>query len=224
MKARPNRPGPVGTSCLTCRHRRKKCDRTRPFCERCRVGGFACLGYDNWDEDSLDLALEDTKGNVKNISSTRGYGFAGSLRPLLPNISVESSPLFTGGYSVASALATRNEVTDSPHSSYSDPLDTLAPFGSGDSSSAHSYDISPNACEFQPAWEIQGSSRAQLPGHPLSVLGQYKMHLQNSNYLPLAPSIRQFLDAYILPNISVPQSMSPIPKDKMNSIEFIVLQ
>ncbi|CAE6485805.1 unnamed protein product [Rhizoctonia solani] len=39
--------GPRGFSCLTCRQRRKKCDRTRPVCERCIKGQFECLGYDN---------------------------------------------------------------------------------------------------------------------------------------------------------------------------------
>ncbi|KAF8606270.1 hypothetical protein BDV93DRAFT_521101 [Ceratobasidium sp. AG-I] len=39
-------PGPVATSCLTCRRRRKKCDRQRPTCEQCAAGKFECLGYD----------------------------------------------------------------------------------------------------------------------------------------------------------------------------------
>ncbi|CAE6388994.1 unnamed protein product [Rhizoctonia solani] len=40
-------PGPLPSSCLTCRQRRKKCDKNRPVCERCLVGGFKCLGYDH---------------------------------------------------------------------------------------------------------------------------------------------------------------------------------
>ncbi|CAE6455501.1 unnamed protein product [Rhizoctonia solani] len=46
-------PGPRGESCLTCRQRRKKCDKGRPFCERClsSKGRFTCLGYD----DELEL-------------------------------------------------------------------------------------------------------------------------------------------------------------------------
>ncbi|KAF8606105.1 hypothetical protein BDV93DRAFT_520962 [Ceratobasidium sp. AG-I] len=39
-------PGPYPSSCLTCRRRRKKCDKTRPTCERCRDGGLQCQGYD----------------------------------------------------------------------------------------------------------------------------------------------------------------------------------
>ncbi|CAE6475432.1 unnamed protein product [Rhizoctonia solani] len=42
-----SRPGPIGTSCLSCKRRRKKCDQRRPTCERCEVGDFECLGYDH---------------------------------------------------------------------------------------------------------------------------------------------------------------------------------
>ncbi|CUA71982.1 Adhesion and hyphal regulator 1 [Rhizoctonia solani] len=33
--------------CLTCKHRKKKCDETRPSCTRCINGDFECLGYDH---------------------------------------------------------------------------------------------------------------------------------------------------------------------------------
>ncbi|CAE7178545.1 unnamed protein product [Rhizoctonia solani] len=38
-------PGPVGTSCLTCKRRHKKCDQRRPICARCEEGDLECLGY-----------------------------------------------------------------------------------------------------------------------------------------------------------------------------------
>ncbi|CEL54064.1 hypothetical protein RSOLAG1IB_06773 [Rhizoctonia solani AG-1 IB] len=42
-------PGPRAESCLTCRQRKKKCDKVRPFCLRClnSKGTYTCLGYDN---------------------------------------------------------------------------------------------------------------------------------------------------------------------------------
>ncbi|CAE6524459.1 unnamed protein product [Rhizoctonia solani] len=59
--SRKARPGPVGTSCLTCKRRlnfqltsvwepddflrHKKCDQRQPVCERCEVGQLECLGY-----------------------------------------------------------------------------------------------------------------------------------------------------------------------------------
>lgn len=35
--------------CLTCKQRRKKCDETRPTCQRCVTGNFRCLGYSHLD-------------------------------------------------------------------------------------------------------------------------------------------------------------------------------
>ncbi|CAE6472948.1 unnamed protein product [Rhizoctonia solani] len=46
--------------------RRKKCDRTRPVCERCTKGRFKCLGYDN---DPLESPLTE-----KVFGSTRTLG------------------------------------------------------------------------------------------------------------------------------------------------------
>ncbi|QRV93020.1 Fungal specific transcription factor domain [Ceratobasidium sp. AG-Ba] len=41
--AKPNDRSKSG--CVSCKNRRKKCDETRPTCERCRRAGIACLGY-----------------------------------------------------------------------------------------------------------------------------------------------------------------------------------
>ncbi|KAG9097838.1 hypothetical protein FS749_005346 [Ceratobasidium sp. UAMH 11750] len=40
------------TGCLTCKNRRKKCDETRPLCERCIKAGMECLGYAYLEEAS----------------------------------------------------------------------------------------------------------------------------------------------------------------------------
>ncbi|KAL5631816.1 hypothetical protein ACGC1H_000012 [Rhizoctonia solani] len=49
-------PGPRGESCLTCRQRRKKCDKGRPFCQRCldSKAKFICLGYDDESEPEVE--------------------------------------------------------------------------------------------------------------------------------------------------------------------------
>ncbi|EUC55520.1 fungal zn(2)-cys(6) binuclear cluster domain protein, putative [Rhizoctonia solani AG-3 Rhs1AP] len=31
--------------CLTCKRRKKKCDERRPYCRKCEIGDFHCLGY-----------------------------------------------------------------------------------------------------------------------------------------------------------------------------------
>ncbi|KAF8606239.1 hypothetical protein BDV93DRAFT_363891 [Ceratobasidium sp. AG-I] len=50
-------PGPLGANCLTCKRRHKKCDRGRPVCERCRRGGFECLGYGHNDQTAPGSSL-----------------------------------------------------------------------------------------------------------------------------------------------------------------------
>ncbi|CUA72002.1 hypothetical protein RSOLAG22IIIB_04861 [Rhizoctonia solani] len=35
--------------CLTCKRRKKKCDERRPYCRRCELGDFDCLGYNSPD-------------------------------------------------------------------------------------------------------------------------------------------------------------------------------
>ncbi|CAE7137118.1 unnamed protein product [Rhizoctonia solani] len=56
-------PGPRAESCLTCRQRRKKCDKVRPFCQRClnSKGRFFCLGYDIDDEPELETEMPPRK-------------------------------------------------------------------------------------------------------------------------------------------------------------------
>ncbi|CAE6422220.1 unnamed protein product [Rhizoctonia solani] len=56
MPSTISKPGPPPTSCHTCRRRRKKCDLSRPFCERCLKGGYECLGY---SESRVRIRRED---------------------------------------------------------------------------------------------------------------------------------------------------------------------
>lgn len=37
--------GNAPTTCWTCRHRRVKCDRRLPGCQKCSISGENCLGY-----------------------------------------------------------------------------------------------------------------------------------------------------------------------------------
>ncbi|KAF8712174.1 hypothetical protein RHS03_01292, partial [Rhizoctonia solani] len=66
-------PGPAGTSCLTCKRRRKKCDQGRPTCQKCVEGGYDCLGYDH---------IQQRKA-AKSNSATSHHGYMeGHSRPL----------------------------------------------------------------------------------------------------------------------------------------------
>ncbi|KAG8701403.1 hypothetical protein FRC08_004096 [Ceratobasidium sp. 394] len=70
-KQKSTRHGPIGTSCITCRRRRKKCDKTRPLCKRCAVGGFTCLGYSCPDENAPTLTTG--AGATTESLATSGY-------------------------------------------------------------------------------------------------------------------------------------------------------
>ncbi|CEL55928.1 hypothetical protein RSOLAG1IB_01941 [Rhizoctonia solani AG-1 IB] len=77
--------GPRPLSCITCRQRRKKCDRTRPTCERCRAGGFTCLGYASRNTGPASVTpgstLQDQATQVLR-SSTSPY--SGRSDPSIP--------------------------------------------------------------------------------------------------------------------------------------------
>ncbi|KAG8772974.1 hypothetical protein FRC12_002807 [Ceratobasidium sp. 428] len=62
----PNR-SPRG--CVTCKRRRKKCDETKPACQRCAKGGFECLGY------APDISPPKYPGdNIQAVILRRDYG------------------------------------------------------------------------------------------------------------------------------------------------------
>ncbi|KAL5633964.1 hypothetical protein ACGC1H_005973 [Rhizoctonia solani] len=56
------RPGPKGTSCLTCKQRHKQCDQRLPICQRCEKGGYECLGYEhNSDRQIVSCATKQPR-------------------------------------------------------------------------------------------------------------------------------------------------------------------
>ncbi|KAG8795811.1 hypothetical protein FRC12_009402 [Ceratobasidium sp. 428] len=59
------------TGCLTCKNRRKKCDETRPACQRCKRAGMECLGYSYLDDPAYKPRLESkTKRRTPTESGT----------------------------------------------------------------------------------------------------------------------------------------------------------
>ncbi|KAF8606106.1 hypothetical protein BDV93DRAFT_520963 [Ceratobasidium sp. AG-I] len=64
--------GPLPLSCLTCRQRRKKCDRSHPVCTRCTDGGFKCLGYDGavWSGGSSNLSTGSSQLDIAPVPRT----------------------------------------------------------------------------------------------------------------------------------------------------------
>ncbi|KAG9098175.1 hypothetical protein FRC06_006680 [Ceratobasidium sp. 370] len=67
--------------CLTCKNRRKKCDETKPKCERCLKAGMDCLGYAYLDEASDKSKRPRPKPAARTAKSTPNVvsSAAGSL-------------------------------------------------------------------------------------------------------------------------------------------------
>ncbi|KEP47570.1 fungal-specific transcription factor domain protein [Rhizoctonia solani 123E] len=57
------------TGCLTCKNRRKKCDEGRPVCERCKKGGFDCLGYEHHNRRPPGVDQAQTPPSASSATS-----------------------------------------------------------------------------------------------------------------------------------------------------------
>ncbi|CAE7203321.1 unnamed protein product [Rhizoctonia solani] len=65
--------------CVTCKKRRKKCDETRPICERCTKAGMECLGYESTDPDSRPTRIRSKTGArvAQGINSRKSASISG---------------------------------------------------------------------------------------------------------------------------------------------------
>lgn len=127
------RPGPLGTSCLTCRRRHKKCDLRQPICKRCEMGRYECEGYGHNKRgparkarsEASQTAIQDVSSSSRSISSgselervpslpgdrsedTLTTSSPGSFT--FPDLSIEKSDSESAGDDSVSSLAS-NQVT-----------------------------------------------------------------------------------------------------------------
>ncbi|CAE6443246.1 unnamed protein product [Rhizoctonia solani] len=77
------------SGCLTCKTRRKKCDETKPFCQRCERSGIQCSGYSylggsdegkvikNWTQPAYSMPIESLPA-LTRISRTARNGRSSS--------------------------------------------------------------------------------------------------------------------------------------------------
>ncbi|KAH7322350.1 hypothetical protein B0J17DRAFT_683764 [Rhizoctonia solani] len=81
IKDKPT-PGPRAESCLTCRQRKKKCDKSRPFCQQCldSRGRLVCLGYDNEPEPEPELERPPDKECTNECEKTDSVTILPTLR------------------------------------------------------------------------------------------------------------------------------------------------
>ncbi|CAE7203317.1 unnamed protein product [Rhizoctonia solani] len=93
------------SGCLTCKARRKKCDESKPFCQRCERAGIQCSGYNflgaaddsriakNWTQPAYSMPAELLPAPTK-LPRTARYRRTGSHSDLgsLDQAAVQSTP------------------------------------------------------------------------------------------------------------------------------------
>ncbi|EUC60472.1 fungal Zn(2)-cys(6) binuclear cluster domain protein [Rhizoctonia solani AG-3 Rhs1AP] len=112
-------PGPVGTSCLTCKRRHKKCDRFMPVCNRCSKGGYECLGYEhnksessrlgNDDESSQDTTAIHSFPSPVSSSSTHSTNSSRDDEALISHDTL-AAPALYGSRNIAGYIVPQNAV------------------------------------------------------------------------------------------------------------------
>ncbi|KAF8594327.1 hypothetical protein BDV93DRAFT_529383 [Ceratobasidium sp. AG-I] len=89
-------PNRSARGCMTCKHRRKKCDEVKPVCDRCVSGGFMCLGYGPREPKASSSKKPST--NVAPREATKGTSSAAlrlreNMDPVAESISSLNSAL-----------------------------------------------------------------------------------------------------------------------------------
>lgn len=69
------------TGCLTCKQRRKKCDETRPVCQRCTKLGMHCLGYSYLDNPNRNTGRGGSRAAARVARTSAGTGSPDSSEP-----------------------------------------------------------------------------------------------------------------------------------------------
>ncbi|KAF8606299.1 hypothetical protein BDV93DRAFT_365286 [Ceratobasidium sp. AG-I] len=228
------KPGPVGTSCLTCRRRRKKCGRQRPTCERCVEGEFECLGYDGPSEHTtapnlrepihLRVLPPDLRGftpsqptPIPPVDAASSDAPTPSMIDYLPVLYPESDG---NGYLLASASAdgsnefsTSHLENDNTSASASDG-DSLAHRDSQpqtlSASVASNYGnalVSPAASVSCASWKPRVRSGGSLQATAALSDPRYSPSNQISSHM-----------------FSLPRGLSPVPTHAKKMVDFVVTQ
>ncbi|QRV82608.1 cytochrome P450 family protein [Ceratobasidium sp. AG-Ba] len=220
MKPKHSRPGPVGTSCLTCRRRRKKCGKERPICHRCTVGGFECLGYDIPEEDQCTGKGDPIQalGNVPELATNSS---SRPLRPLLPKPTTRPS-LLPSSPSTSSSPDSRETISD---------LCLMTDPNTPESSTISGLEYSVHSGLFGESLEGVGTQDFQ-ESWPSHLLKTHALLDSNSNSVALRlfnnqtrGTDIQALQSWIQPfTYASPQGLSPLPNDAKSAVAFVVSQ
>ncbi|CAE7186262.1 unnamed protein product [Rhizoctonia solani] len=129
-----NAPGPIGTSCMTCKRRHQKCDMRQPTCLKCEQQRLECLGYSHNRRGVMRSAAPKVlkprpikpKGQeTDNLSPAQPVAISLQSRPSSEETSSQS------GRSSSSELEALPGSTNDPDLSSTESLQSLEPCHSG---------------------------------------------------------------------------------------------
>lgn len=227
-------PGPTGTSCLTCKRRRKKCDRGRPVCERCITSGFECLGYGHNDNGYLDSSLADSPRDSVQQDYTGDYVPSYQLSSLdtpddthlaVRNDWATSSPFTPSTFKeqVSTSISATNITcpTATPH------LDHIHDTNTHGSTFNHDYLIPVDSNNLLPTWQVHPSHETYSAVSSLaSALEGSTTHLDNSfRIAPPSPHPWQLAQLHGRQYLhSIPRGLPPVSPNMANVIKYVLTQ
>ncbi|CAE6439277.1 unnamed protein product [Rhizoctonia solani] len=200
MPIRPkSAPGPRAESCLTCRKRRKKCDKGRPFCARCldSKGRFTCLGYG-----------DESDAEAESPTRTTGKENDQTLRNILPfpGVGVEFGVAVPGSSNQGVCLRTSvpasgiNDYLTHPTVSFTPEtslLNVTATINHGMAwrQTARSYDLERAITLPLPIFIPRGvdANKQMRESYLAFILREYETHRLNKFFRPPSISVRNFL-------------------------------
>ncbi|KAF8606244.1 hypothetical protein BDV93DRAFT_604744, partial [Ceratobasidium sp. AG-I] len=227
------RTGPVGKSCLTCKYRRKKCDRGQPVCERCTRGEFECLGYEH-------MSTSDS-GPIPGESSQQGEvidgGITRSCLSLPLQFPDDAHPVVNNDWTMFYPF-TPSSPKEQPPTSAAFPSSILdastAPHpdnhmihifdnGEDNSTSRHNSLWSTDSRQLLPDWQACSShqtySRFSLPTlSGFDTAPEIVYQIAPLSLYPLTTSQSQ-VGQYVLP---IPRGLPPEPTDVTNMINYVM--
>ncbi|KAG9102758.1 hypothetical protein FRC06_001210 [Ceratobasidium sp. 370] len=202
------------------RDRRKKCDKARPICERCTVGGFVCLGYDNLDVDSPSSSLEESPNVSETVEKTQSYAYSQNLPTLFPDATAAPSPTWSQDLD----MSTSAEGSDVPELGGLLNSDTLC-FAAH---SSHNGLVGPYFYTAPvDASESQSLSLRSTPTRAPQSLGPWraKNNPRRSLWPPSKTNVPRLIDARSSPSYpSLPRELPHVSPDVGNMINFILSQ
>ncbi|KAF8606300.1 hypothetical protein BDV93DRAFT_604790 [Ceratobasidium sp. AG-I] len=228
-------PGPVGTSCLTCRRRRKKCGRQRPACERCVAGEFECLGYDDPSEHIAVPALAESN-RLRELPldlSASGTSQSTFILPVSAASDDASTPSIFESPPVLQPESDESDYSPGSTSAYGfDGLPSILHLETHNTPASTSGQDSIAHRNTQP--QTLGSSVASdyvaalvLPATSVSCASREprirpRRLTQTTTALPHSRhSLNKQISSYMF---SLPRSLSPVPPHVKKMVDFVVAQ